>query len=135
MKKNLIFLLIAGLFTFTACSDDDDNGGEELSITATWELTSVNPNIIPGWDPAACPNNPEITFTADGTAIWTLYDSENSCVQSSSSGDWTKKDGNNYTVTIPNFGDVDGTVDFSGANQFTFTTYVETFPVVFTFNK
>ncbi len=133
MKKFLLLLAAFGLFLFASCSDDDDNN-EEQSINGTWELTAVTPPI-PGWDFSACPNNPEITFTANGTAMWTLYDSENDCAESTSEGTWVKNSGNNYTVSVPELGDVTGTVTFSGANQFNFNTTVQSFPVVLTFQK
>lgn len=133
MKKYLFLLATIGLFFFAACSDDDDNT-EELTINGTWELTAVSP-AIPGWDLSACPNNPEITFNADGTAQWTLYDSDNNCAESTSSGTWVKNSANSYTVTIPDFDEVTGTVAFSGANQFRFTTTVQSIPVVLTFQR
>ena len=133
MKKTIIFLLIAGLFAFTSCSDDDDNT-EEMSITGTWELTSTTP-AIPGWDLDACPENPTITLAENGTATWTLYDSENNCEESSSTGTWTKNSDDTYTVSVPELGDVTGTVTFTGANQFNFSTTIQSFPVVLTFQK
>ncbi|MHA6279938.1 lipocalin-like domain-containing protein [Salinimicrobium sp. CAU 1759] len=133
MKKYLLLLAAFGIFLFVSCSDDDDDN-EEMSITGTWELTSTTPPI-PGWDLEACPENPTITFTANGTAVWTLYDSENECAESSSEGTWVKNSGNNYTVTVPNWGEVTGTVTFSGANQFDFSTTIQSFPVVLTFQK
>lgn len=135
MKKYLLLLAAFGFFLFTSCSDDDDdNGGETPSITATWELTGVNPTV-PGWDFSACEENPEITFNADGTANWTLYDSENDCAEVNDTGTWEKNSDTNYTVEIPGVGEFDGTVAFSGENMFTFTTLVQTFPITFTFQK
>ncbi len=134
MKKYLLLLAAFGFFLFTSCSDDDDDNGEEQTITATWELTGISPPI-PGLDFSACPENPEITFNTNGTANWTLYDADNDCAAESSTGTWEKNDGNNYTVTIPDLGEVDGTVNFSGENMFTFTTIVQTIPVVLTFQK
>lgn len=133
MKKTLIFILIAALFTFASCSDDDDNTGQQ--ITGTWELTATNPAIIPGLNLFSCPNNPEITFNSDGTASWVLYDAENNCAEVSSSGTWVQNSDGSYTVTIPQLGTVDGTVVFSGPNQFNFNTSIESFPVVLTFQR
>ena len=134
MKKYLLLLAAFGLFFFSSCSDDDDGGETENSIVATWELTAVNPTI-PGWDLSACPENPEITFSTNGSADWTLYDSENDCAAVSSTGDWVKNSDGTYTITIPDTGEFNGTVNFSGANKFTFNTSVQTIPVVLTFQK
>ena len=133
MKKYLLLLAAFGLFLFASCSDDDDNTAK-MEINGTWELTSVSPPI-PGWDFSACPDNPEITFTADGTAMWILYDSEDNCAEVSSNGTWVKNQDGTYTVTVPDLGPVTGTVNFSGANQFTFNTTVQQFPVALTFQK
>ncbi|NJW51681.1 lipocalin family protein [Salinimicrobium oceani] len=134
MKKYFFLLAAFGFFLITSCSDDDDNGAENGTIIANWELTAVTPQI-PGWDPSACPENPDITFTENGSAMWTLYDSENDCAEFSSSGTWEKNSDNTYTISIPNFGTFDGTVKFSGANKFTFTTSFQSIPVVLTFEK
>ncbi|MDX1752498.1 MAG: lipocalin family protein [Salinimicrobium sediminis] len=134
MKKYLLLLAAFGLSLFSSCSDDDDGGETENSIVATWQLTAVNPTI-PGWDLSACDENPEITFSTNGSADWTLYDSENDCAAVSSTGDWVKNSDGTYTITIPDVGEFDGTVNFSGANKFTFNTSVQTFPVVLTFEK
>lgn len=134
MKKYLLLLAAFGLFFFSSCSDDDDGDETQNSIVATWELTAVNPTI-PGWDPSECPENPEITFSANGAANWTIYNSQNECAAVSSTGDWVQNSDGTYTMTIPNLGEFDGTVNFSGANRFTFNTSVQTIPVVLTFQK
>lgn len=136
MKKYLLLLAAFGLIFFSSCSDDDDAGDKEHSIVASWNLTSVSPQI-PGWDVMACEQNPAITFEQNGTADWTLYDAENECAAVNDSGTWEKKEDNIYTVSIPQFGEVDGVVAFSGENKFTFTTSVPDLPfqVVLTFQK
>lgn len=137
MKKYLFLLSAFALIFFTSCSSDDDGGGaDEPTITGTWELTATNPDNIPGWNLSEYTNNPEISFTADGVANWTLYDSQNNCEETQDSGSWEKNEGNTYTVTIPNLNDeVQGTVEFSGANKFTFTTLSLPITVVLTFEK
>lgn len=139
MKKYLLLLAAFGFFLISSCSDDDDGSDNQNSIVATWELTSVSPTI-PNWDSSACPENPEITFSQDSSADWTLYDSENDCVAVSSTGDWVKNSDGTYTINIPELGNFDGTVNFSGANKFTFNTSVEisasqSIPVALTFEK
>lgn len=134
MKKYLLLLAAFGFFFFSSCSDDDDGDETQNSIVATWELTAVNPTI-PGWDPSECPENPEITFSANGAANWTIYNSQNECAAVSSTGDWVQNSDGTYTMTIPGLGEFDGTVNFSGANRFTFNTSVQTIPVVLTFQK
>lgn len=137
MKKYLLLLAAFGFFFFSSCSDDDD-GGEtrENSIVATWELTAISPEI-PGMNLMACDENPTITFQENGTANWTMYDSENDCTEVTSSGTWEKNEGNNYTVSIPEVGEVDGVVNFAGNDRFTFTTSLPDLPiqVILTFEK
>ncbi|WP_029038615.1 hypothetical protein [Salinimicrobium xinjiangense] len=126
MKKHLILLLLAVMFTFTSCSDDDDNTAEN-TIVGSWVLVSVNPPLID----LDCPQASTISFTATGTAVWNLYAGDNNCDLETSEGQWEKNSGNTYTIYIPNFQAVSGTVNFTGANSFTFTTN----SVVLTFNK
>lgn len=132
MKKYLLLIAAFGLFFFNSCSNDDD-GGEATSIEATWNLTAMNP-AIPGWD-TTCPDDHTITFQGNGTADWTLYNEDNDCEPETSSGTWEQVSGNIYSVNIPGYGNVEGTVEFSGANMFTFSTSVQGFPVVLTFEK
>ena len=134
MKKYLLLLAAFGFFLFSSCSDDDDGDAQENTIVATWTLTAVNPTI-PGWDISTCSEKPEITFSGNGSADWTLYDAENDCAAVSSTGDWVKNSDGTYTMSIPDVGSYDGTVNFSGANKFTFNTSVQTIPVVLTFEK
>lgn len=132
MKKLFILLIAVAFAGFTSCSGDDDDGAaQEATIVGTWTLVSMSP---PAFD-MSCPNKPTITFNADGTTTWTLYDSENNCESSTSSGTWVNTSGSNYTVTVPDFGNVTGTINFSGQDQFTFNTVVNGIPVVLNFEK
>ena len=132
MKKHLIYLFLASVFTLTSCSSDDDGGEETQSIVGTWALVSVQP---PVFDPAECPQNPTITFNANNTTQSVFYDAENECAADNSTGTWEKLTDNTYRVTIPDFGPTEGTVNFSGANRFTFTTAVQGINVTMTFDK
>lgn len=130
MKKYLLLFAAFGLLLFASCSDDDD-AGAETSIEGTWRLTSMTPQVLD----FSCSEDHTITFNANGTTNWTVYDSNNDCQAVSSAGTWEKKSGNNYTVAIPDIGNVDGTVNFSGANKFTFSTTYQGVPVIMTFEK
>lgn len=132
MKKHLILLLVAGLFAFSSCSDDDDNAGAEASIVATWNLTSINPPVL---NLDECSEKPTITFNANGTADWTLYDADNDCTAVEASGTWEKNSATEYSVSVPGFESFDGTVDFKNQNEFTFLTSIQGVPVTFTFQK
>lgn len=131
MKKYLLLLAAFGFFFFTSCSDDDDAAGGETAIEGQWRLSSMSPQVLD----FSCPEDHTITFNADGTTNWTVYDSNNDCEGASSSGIWERNSGDSYTITVPDIGEIDGTVAFSGANQFTFSTVYEGFPVVLTFQK
>lgn len=137
MNKHLILLLIAGFFAFSSCSSDDD-ATEEFSVVGSWELESTNPPI-PGLNPDACPTRHQITFNDGGTADWIFYDENNNCEAQNSSGNWSKTSATEYSISIPDYGTFDGTVSFSSAQRFTFSTTYEvnssSFPVQFTFVK
>ncbi|GAB2774332.1 lipocalin family protein [Salinimicrobium soli] len=131
MKKYLILFLAVSLLGFTSCSDDDDAGNP--SLIATWTLVSVTPSQV--YDLSACPNKPVITFNQDDTTDWTVYDPENNCQSSESSGEWQENTNGTYTVTIPDLGTFIGTVNFNGKNEFTFITSYNSFPVTLTFQR
>lgn len=138
MKKHLILLFIVGLFTFTSCSSDDD-ATPDYTVVGTWDLESTNPQI-PGLNPDACPNPPRITFNDDGTADWVFYSEDNNCQAQNSSGNWSKTSATEYSITIPDYGTFNGTVEFESADKFTFSTSYQidastSFPVQFTFVK
>ncbi|MGB7784790.1 MAG: lipocalin family protein [Salinimicrobium sp.] len=131
MKKHLILLFLMGMFTFTSCSNDDDGGTTENSIVGTWTLQSISPAVID----LNCAESSTINLTSNGNADWALYDANNNCTLQSSSGTWEKNSGDNYTIYIPDFQAVPGTVEFQDANSFTFTTSVAGATAVLTFNR
>lgn len=130
MKKHLLLLFLLGIFTLSSCSSDDD-ATDENSIVGTWTLQSISPEVIN----INCPQPSTINFASDGTADWSLYRSESDCVLEESSGSWEKNSGNEYTMYVPGFQAVPGTVNFTSANSFTFTTTVASASVVLTFNR
>ena len=130
MKKHLILILLMGLFTFTSCSDDDEDTNDP-SIVGTWTLQSVDPAVID----LNCAESSTINFTSNGAADWALYDANNNCTLQSSSGTWVKNSGDNYTIYVPEFQAIPGTVNFTGTNSFTFTTSLADTTVVLTFNR
>lgn len=131
MKKQLILFLALGLFVLGSCSNDDDGGAKEASVVATWKLVSMSP---PAWD-LSCDSASTITFNQNGTTNWTVYDADNNCTAQTSSGTWVNTSGSNYTVTIPDLGEVTGTVTFSGQNAFSFNTTIQGVPVRLNFEK
>ena len=138
IKNHFILLLVAGLFSLTSCSNDDEST-EERSVNGTWELESTNPQI-PGLNPDACPERPQITFNEDGTTDWIFYSKDNNCEAQSSSGTWNKTSATNYSITIPDQGTFEGTVNFESSQKFTFSTSYQydastSIPVQLTFEK
>ncbi|SDR66935.1 lipocalin family protein [Gramella sp. MAR_2010_147] len=115
MKKFLILLLSITLFT--ACSDDDD-AGQDGNIVGTWLL--VEANNIPGYEVNDCTGRSTITFNADNTASSTFYSNvEGECVSDQDTGNWSSSSNSQYTIEVPQLGEVTGTVTFNG-NRFTF---------------
>lgn len=115
MKKFLILLLSITLFT--ACSDDDD-ATQEGDIVGTWVL--VEANNIPGYTVNECTGQSTITFNADNTASSEFFSSvEGECVSETDTGNWSSSSNSQYTIEVPQLGEVTGTVAFNG-NRFTF---------------
>ena len=129
MKKYLILFMAVGFFGLASCSNDDDSVKEENSIVATWTLVSVSPAGIISLD---CPNESTISFNDDGTASWQLYTESNNCELQADVSTWEKISENEYVVTIPGYGEVTGTVAFSGDNKFTFTGSMDEIPIPIT---
>ena len=133
MKKQLLLILLAGIFTLASCSSDDDNGDTaEETIVATWNLTAVEPPIF---DFSECPTNPTITFNENDSAEWTFFNADNECKGETDTGSWQQNSESNYTVVIPGYGSFDGTVNFQSSNEFTFKSSYESIPVVLYFEK
>jgi len=110
---------------FTACSDDDD-ASSERDIVGTWML--VEANNVPGFTIDDCTGRSTITFNEDNTATSTFFNAVgDDCLSTTEEGSWSNSSGSNYTIEIPGFDDpVAGTVTFSGADRFTFTSAVFT---------
>lgn len=131
MKKHLIFLLVAGLFAFTSCSDDDDGTSTKNTVIGTWTLVQINP---PVWDLEACDDKPVVTFNEDGTADMTWYD-EDTCEAQPSEGEWSKESATQYTINVSPFGLLAGTVTWESENRFDFLTNYQGVDFTFTFEK
>lgn len=132
IQKHLILLLVAGLFSMTSCSSDDEGTTEERTVIGTWTMVSMNPAVI---DLEECPDKPLITFQDDGNAEWTFYTQENNCQGSTDTGTWNQNSATEYTINIPNFGELTGTVNFSSASMFTFTSTYQNVLFTITFEK
>lgn len=118
MKKVLILLLSISMFT--ACSDDDDDASVEGNIVGTWLL--VEANNVPGFTIDSCTGQSTITFNADNTASSTFYgEVEDQCVSDTDTGNWSNSSDSQYTIEIPGFGELTGTVVFSSESRFTFS--------------
>lgn len=132
IKKHLILLLVAGLFSLSSCSSDDDGDAEANTVIGTWTLVEMNPDVV-GLDD--CPNKPLITFQEDGNADWTFYDPDNNCQGSTDTGSWLKNSATQYTMNIPGYEPFIGTVEFSSSTRFTFTTTYAGVQASLTFEK
>ncbi|MBT8295427.1 MAG: lipocalin family protein [Gramella sp.] len=117
--KKFLFLLVS-VCILTACSDDDDSGVEG-NIVGTWLL--VEANNVPGFTVDDCTGRSTITFNADNTASSTFFsEDEGTCTSATETGTWSSSANSKYTLLVPGFDDpVNGTVNFSNNNRFTFT--------------
>lgn len=128
MKKFLVLFL--SLAVFTACSNDDDtNSNTPDPVLGTWVLVDASAPL----DSQFClEEDSTITFNANNTLSSTFYLTEANCDATSSTGTWSNKGNSIYTITVPMIeGDLQGSVNFSSANKFTFTSLAG----VFTFEK
>ena len=128
MKKFLVLFL--SLAVFTACSNDDDTDSNSPDpILGTWALVQVSAPLNTQF---CMDKESTITFNADKTLSSTFYLTEANCTATTSPGNWSNKGNSIYTITVPMMeGDLQGTVNFSSANKFTFTSLAG----VFTFEK
>tara|TARA_B100000929_G_scaffold216729_1_gene173441 strand:+ start:138 stop:503 length:366 start_codon:yes stop_codon:yes gene_type:complete len=109
---------------FTACSDDDDATSAEGNIVGTWIL--VDANNIPGYTLNECTGQSTITFNADNTASSEFFSgTAEDCDSESETGNWSNSSGSQYTIQVPQLGEVPGRVVFNG-DRFTFTPDVNT---------
>jgi len=117
MKKFLILLLSITLFT--ACSDDDDATSVEGDIVGTWIL--VDANNIPGYSINECTGQSTITFNADNSASSEFFSgTAEACDSNSETGNWSNSSDSQYTLQVPQLGEVPGNVEFNG-DRFTFS--------------
>jgi len=117
MKKFLILLLSITLFT--ACSDDDDAASDEGNIVGTWIL--VEANNVPGYTIDECTGRSTITFNADNTASSEFFSGTvEDCDSNTETGEWSNSSGSQYTIQVPQLGEVPGNVEFNG-DRFIFT--------------
>ncbi|MUP46239.1 hypothetical protein E0K83_10845 [Gramella sp. BOM4] len=122
MKKLLILFLSLSLFT--ACSDDDDaNTDDGMEIVGKWYLESLRP--VGGQNTlSTCNQDSYIEFEADGSATSEFYEENDSNCESEGvvPGTWSYNGNNSYTFFLPGQGNTTGNVNFSGSNQFIFTS-------------
>lgn len=122
MKKHLILLLLTGLFTFSACSNDDDTPEETGEpILGTWVLVGVNPPIF---SVDTCEETSTITFNENNTGEATFHLETNDCVAETATGTWKNNGNGEYEVNVPiaSFPASSGNVEFEGANDFYFVS-------------
>ena len=128
MKKFLVLFL--SLSVFAACSSDDDaDTNTPDPVLGTWILVDASAPL----DTQFCMDEEStITFKADNTLSSTFYLTESDCAATTSTGNWSNRGNSIYTISVPMIeGDLQGTVNFSSANKFTFTSLAG----VFTFEK
>ena len=125
MKKYLIFLMMAAMLAFTACSDDDN---DVEPIVGTWILQSVTPNTL--FNPQDCPSDSTVRILADNSLTASLYFQQNNCDLITGDGSWEKTGASSYTFVFPEVGEVQGTATFPGEGTMIFTTEND---LIFTF--
>ena len=127
MKKFLVLFL--SLAVFTACSSDDDaDTNTPDPILGTWVLVDVSAPLNAEF---CLDEESTLTFNANNSGSATFYLTQAECAATNSTGNWTNRGNSMYTISVPVYGDLQGTVNFSTANRFTFTTLAG----VFTFEK
>lgn len=131
MKKLLVIFLSLGILT--ACSSDDDSSNSsEDPILGTWVLVDASTPI----DEQFCfDEDSVITFNENNTGEATFYLTATECSANESEGSWSNNGNSAYTITVPVLGSLQGTANFTSANQFTFTTSISGFPAVLTFER
>lgn len=133
IKKHLVFLLVAGLFSLSSCSNDDDGDTQANTVVGTWTLVEITPaGFI---DLEECPNKPVINFMEDLNAEWTFYTQDNNCEGSTDTGTWKQNSATEYTINVPDLGEITGTVTFNSSTNFTFSGSYNSFPFTMTFEK
>lgn len=132
IKNHFVFLLVAGLLSLSSCSSDDDGDTKSNTVIGTWTLVEMNPDVV-GLDD--CPDKPVINFKADKNADWTVYDTDNNCQESTDTGTWEQNSATEYTINVPELGEISGTVTFNSSTSFTFNGTYQSFPFSMTFEK
>jgi len=117
MKK--FFVLFLSIALFTACSSDDDEDSTSADpILGTWVLVDAS---SPLKDEFCLDKESTLTFNSDNTGASTFYLTQANCTATSSTGSWTNRGNSLYTISVPVYGDLQGSVNFSSTNKFTFT--------------
>ncbi|QED37491.1 hypothetical protein FK178_07040 [Antarcticibacterium arcticum] len=117
MKK--FFVLFLSIALFAACSSDDDENPDAADpILGTWVLVDASSPLD---DEFCLEKESTLTFNADNTGSSTFYLTQANCTATSSTGNWTNRGNSLYTISVPVYGDLQGSVNFSGSNKFTFT--------------
>lgn len=117
MKK--FFVLFLSIALFAACSSDDDGDSTSADpILGTWVLVDAS---SPLKDEFCLDKESTLTFNSDNTGASTFYLTQANCTATSSTGSWTNRGNSLYTISVPVYGDLQGSVNFSSTNKFTFT--------------
>ncbi len=117
MKK--IFVLFLSMAFLFACSSDDDEPQGEDPIVGTWVLVQMTP---PSIDFSACENSSTINLNANKTGSGSFYFEETNCIEQTSTGNWVNNGNSSYTIAVPFLGNITGTANFTGDDEFTFTS-------------
>lgn len=113
MKK--ILILTIAIFSLISCSSEEGDGTNSSDpIIGTWSAFSIN-----GTELSACLKKSTLIFSENGNLSISSYyvNSNGDCLSENSSGTWTNKGNNIYSVTLENDGPSQSKVTFSDNNN------------------
>ncbi|GAB2774339.1 hypothetical protein [Salinimicrobium soli] len=133
MKRILPLFLLLFVSIFYSCSVDyDKEPGEK--IVGKWTLIDINRSEF--YDPDACLQETQISVLKENVIKTTYFDTDSDCTEMNSQGEWEFLEDSLYTMEIfPDYGLLEGNVEFESINIFNFITQINEQVVIFTFER